>query len=68
MKKHSKPSPQPKHCEGNLTRPGTGSQLHGAYEFQAITPNHKDGRTAPDGSIPLDQVIEAKEFVEENQK
>ncbi len=43
-------------------------QLHGAYEFQAITPNHKDGRTAPDGSIPLDQVIEAKEFVEENQK
>lgn len=43
MKKHSKPSPQPKHCEGNLTRPGTASQLHGAYEFQAITPNHKDG-------------------------
>ena len=62
MKKHSKPSPQPKHCEGNLTRPGTASQLHGAYEFQAITPNHKDGRTAPDGSIPLDQVIEAKDF------
>lgn len=68
MKKQKSPSSQPEQCKGNLTRPGRKSQLHGAYQFQAITPNPGDGRTAADGTIPLDQVIEAKEFIEENQK
>ena len=68
MKKHRPSTPPPKTCAGNLTCPGKTSQLHGAYQFQAITPNPEDGRTAPDGTIPLDQVIEAKEFIEENQK
>ena len=68
MKKRHTPDSKPKTCAGNLTRPGKTSQLHGAYQFQAITPNPEDGRTAPDGTIPLDQVIDAKEFIEENQK
>ena len=68
MKKYSNPSQEPSLCKGNLTRSKHADQLHGAYQYQAITPNPQDGRTAPDGSIPLDQVIDAKEFIEENKK
>ena len=46
MKKQKSPSSQPEQCKGNLTCPGRKSQLHGAYQFQAITPNPGDGRTA----------------------
>ena len=54
--------------QGNRTRThGHAKQLHGAYAYQAITdPDNKDKNGISE--IPLEQVIEAKKFVEENEK
>ena len=54
--------------QGNHTHTdGHAKQLHGDYAYQAITdPDNKDKNGIPE--IPLEQVIEAKRFVEENEK
>lgn len=62
-------SPEPViRSQGNQTRTdGHAKQLHGAYAYQAITdPDNKDKNGIPE--IPLEQVIDAKQFVEENEK
>ena len=54
--------------QGNHTHTDVhAKQLHGDYAYQAITdPDNKDKNGIPE--IPLEQVIEAKRFVEENEK
>ena len=60
---------KPLTCEGNATTlKDNGCQVHGAYEFQAITGPAPHKGSKEDGEIPLNQVMEAREFIEENQK
>ena len=72
MSKKNKKEPDSGHpilCKGNQTTlKDNGCQFHGAYEYQAITgpAPHKNAKEGE--PIPLNQVIEARKFIEENKK